>query len=124
VRENQSACRMRTIQVFAIVNAALAVASAMLCAAPFTPAIFLFVIYAPLAALFAAVNQVPASLVVVGAAVVAWLLSPLRYESPLPGQLIWYIAWVAGWSVLTVLLSSGKIRTTISALLGFGANGA
>jgi hypothetical protein len=124
VNENRNIEHMRMIQVLAIANATLAAASALLCAAPFTPAIFFFLIYAPLAALSAAMNQATASLVVVGAAVVAWLVSPIRYESPLPAQLLWHIAWVAGWSVLTILLSFGKVRTAISALLGLGAHGA
>ena len=115
---------MKLVQVLAIANATLAVASALLSTAPFTPAIFLFVIYAPLACIFAVVNQAAAALVVVAATALAWLLSPIRYESPFPLQLFWPIAWVVSCSVLATLLSFSKVRAAILALFTAGASGA
>ena len=115
---------MRFVQVLAFTNATLAVVSALLCAAPFTPAIFFFLVYAPLAALFAALNHPTAALVVVMASVLAWILTPLRYESEVATHLYWHIAWVVSWSIMTVVLALKPVRSALLALLGVASNAA
>ncbi len=100
---------MKLVPLLAVANATLAVVSALLGAAPFTPAIALFLVYAPLAAVFARHNQTVAALVVVGAAVVAWFLSPIEFNtSHIAAPLVW-LTWVAFWSGVVIYLSRRKL---------------
>jgi hypothetical protein len=115
---------MKLVQVLAVANATLAVASALLGAAPFTPAIFFFVIYAPLACVFAVLNQAVAALVVAGAFVVAWFLSPIRYAPPFPQQLTWLFGWVVFCCALAAVLSVGKVRAALFTYLRVGTSAA
>ena len=115
---------MRLVPFLAVANAALAVMSALLGAAPFTPAIVLFLVYAPLAAVFARQNQTVAGLVVVGAAVLAWFLSPIELsKSQIAAPLLW-LTWVALWSGVVVCLSRRKLQAVSTAARGGGTHGA
>ncbi len=93
---------MKVMSLVATLNAGFAIVSALLGVAPFTPAIALFVLYAPLTALSAALGSTWSAMVAVASTVVAWLLSPIRFESPHPQPFFWLAAWVVGWSLLAV----------------------
>ena len=115
---------MKIVSFLAVANATLAVISALLGAAPFTPAILLFLVYAPLAAFFASRNHATAALTVVGAAFLGWLLSPLQFgESQVAAPLIWLI-WVALWSGVVIYLSRPKLQAISAAIRGGGTHGA
>jgi hypothetical protein len=115
---------LRLTPFLAVANATLAVMSALLGAAPFTPAIALFLVYAPLAAVFARQNQTVAALVVVGAAVLAWFLSPIELsKSHVTAPLLWLI-WVAFWSGVVIYLSRRKLQALSTTARGGGTHGA
>ena len=98
-------------------NATLAVLSALLGAAPFTPAVLLFVVHAPLAALFAFKGHARSGLVAVVAGVAAWGLTPLRLGDAVPPPLLWLLGWSAVWLVVAAVLSFRSVaRRSVSRL--------
>jgi hypothetical protein len=115
---------MRLVPFIAVANAALAVLSALLGAAPFTPAIVLFLAYTPLAAIFARQNQTVAALVVVGAAVVAWFLSPLEFSTSQIAAPLFWLRWVALWSAAVIYASRRRLQAIIAAARRGGTHGA
>jgi hypothetical protein len=115
---------MKLMSFAATLNAILAMLSALLGAAPFTPAIVLFAIYAPLAALSAALGYTPQALIVITSTMAAWLLSPIRFEAPVPHQLLWLGAWVVGWALLAGALCVTPWRNGFWSALGRPIGGA
>jgi len=71
---------MKLVSTSAQVNATLAAISALLAAAPFTAALFLFVVWLPSAAYFARRSQTVAALSVPAFAGLGLLLSPLQFN--------------------------------------------
>jgi hypothetical protein len=115
---------MKLLPILAVINAGLAVVSALLGAAAFTAAPVLFLALVPLAALFSHKNQTVAALLVVASAVAAWIISPvqiLEFQSAAP--VVW-VAWVSVWSVAVLYLSRRKLRTAFLAARGRGVTGA
>lgn len=115
---------MKLMSAVATLTASLALVSALLGAAPFTPAIFLFIFYTPLAALSAALGYAPQAMVIVGATVAAWLLSPIRFESPFPTPILWLGGWIVGWAVVAAALCITGWRHALWAALGRSTGGA
>jgi hypothetical protein len=115
---------MKLVPFLAATNAALATVSALLGAAPFVPAIALFLVYTPLAAVFAYKNQTVAALVVVGAAVLAWFLSPIEFDKfHSTAPLVW-LAWVAFWSAVVIYVSTRKFKAASTTTRDGGTHGA
>jgi hypothetical protein len=118
---------MKAVSVFAALGACLALVSAALSAAPFTPALVFFLIFAPLGTLLAALGQIKSALLIVLATALAWLLTPLREEHLMLVMLIhdsWLFLWVVGWSVATAVLTLRSVRTSLASFLGLTRRGA
>ena len=115
---------MKLLPILAVINACLAVLSALLGAAAFTAAPVLFLAFVPLAALFAHKNQTVAALLVVASAVAAWIISPVKVlENESAAPVVW-IVWVSVWSVPVLYFSSRKLRKAIQFGRGGGVPGA
>lgn len=95
---------MKIVSVFAASNAVLAVACALLGAAPFTPAPMLLFVLLPLAALFARHDPI-ASLIVVAATVVAGFLTPTRFSQLPPTFLAIAGSWLLLWAAVVIYVS-------------------
>lgn len=115
---------MKLLSAIATLNASFALVSALLGAAPFTPAVALFLLYTPIAAVGAAFGYTSQAAVVVASTVAAWLLSPIRFESPIPHQLVWLGAWVVTWALIAAALCVTSWRQAIRSALGRPAGGA
>ena len=115
---------MKLLPILAVVNACLAVVSALLGAAAFTAAPVLFLALVPLAALFSHKNQTVAALLVVASALAAWFISPVEIsESKSAAPIVW-VAWVSVWSVAVLYFSRRKLQIAILAARGCGVTGA
>ena len=115
---------VKLLPILAVINACLAVVSAMLGAAAFTAAPVLFLALVPLAALFSHKNQTVAALLVVASAVAAWIISPVQllgFQNAAP--IVW-LTWISVWSVAVLYFSRRKFRTAILAARGGGVTGA
>lgn len=99
---------MKIVSAFAALNAVLAVACALLGAAPFTPAPLLLFVLLPLAALLARHDQTIASLIVVAATVVAGFLTPARFSQFPPIFLVIACSWLLLWAAVVVYVSIGS----------------
>jgi hypothetical protein len=115
---------MKIASAFAASNAVLAVACALLGAAPFTPAPMLLFVLLPLAALFARLNQSIASLIVVAATVGAGFLTPLRLSQLPPAFLAIASGWLVLWAAAVIYFSRRKLGALMTAVRGGGAHGA
>ncbi len=113
---------MKVMSVAAPLIAGLALVSALLGAAPFTPAILLFLIYTPFAALSAALGYTSQAVLIIAATVAAWSLSPIRFDLSVPTQLVWLEAWVVGWTLITAAFCVSKWRNAFWSALGRPTN--
>lgn len=115
---------MTIVSALAAANAALAVACALLGAAPFTPAPMLLVVLLPLAALFARQNHTVSALIVVVAIAVAGFLSPVRFGQLPIAFLIIVSSWLLLWCAVVIYFSRRKLRSVIVAIQGGSGHGA
>ena len=106
---------MKIMSVFAVSNAVLGVACALLGAAPFTPAPRLFFVLLPLAAFFARRGHVFPSLAVVGAGIVAGFLSPIRFGPLATAPLVIGLGWLLLWSAGVICFSRPRLRAAMAA---------
>lgn len=101
---------MKLVSIFAVLNAVLAMACALLGAAPFTPAPMLLFVLLPLAALLAPHDRTYVSVFVVAATVIAAFLTPLRFNRPMSVLFIIACSWLVLWSAAVVYLSIRRAR--------------
>jgi hypothetical protein len=99
---------MKIIPAFAASNAVLAVACALLGAAPFTPAPELLFVLLPLGAFFARHGQTISSLIVVAATVIAAFLTPLRFSQIPPGFLAIACTWLLLWAAAIIYFNFSR----------------
>ncbi|MDP2369073.1 hypothetical protein [Rhodoferax sp.] len=107
---------MKLLPMFATTNAILAGACALLGAAPFTPALMLFIVWLPLAALVARKNQTVAALSVPVFAILAVVLSPIRLDHASVYLFGAWLVWGFAWSLAILYFSRQKLRAAVAAV--------
>ena len=114
---------MKIISALSVANASLAVICALLGAAPFTPAPMLFVVLLPLAALFARKDRTFSALSVVGAALAAVFISPIRFSQMAPAPLVVVLGWLLLWSAAVICFSRRRLGAAVAAVAGRSGEG-
>jgi hypothetical protein len=115
---------MTIVSALAAANAAIAVACALLGAAPFTPAPIFLLVLLPLAALFARQNHTVSALIVVVATPAAGFLSPVRFDQLPTVFLIITSSWLLLWCGAVIYFSRRKLSSFIATIQGSRDHGA